>query len=235
MGEDVWRNENEWPLARTEYTEYFLHSSGSANSSGGDGSLSTEKPGDEREDHYLYDPYHPVPTIGGQLCCYPSKLPPGAFDQSAVEARADVLVFVTEPLEQDTEVSGPVILKLWAASTAVDTDFTGKLVDVYSDGYARNLTDGIIRARYRNGTETPERLTPGEIVEYTVDLWSTSNLFKAGHRIGLEVTSSNFPRFDRNLNTGGNLGQESEMRPALQSVYHDADHPSRLILPIIPR
>lgn len=235
MGEDAWRYEQEWPLARTQYTEYFLHSDGNANSSSGDGSLSTDGPADERPDHYLYDPFHPVPTNGGQLCCYPSKLAPGAFDQRSVEERADVLVFTTEPLESDLEVTGPVVLKLWAATTAVDTDFTGKLVDVYPDGYARNLTDGIIRARYRNGTAKPERVTPGEVVEYTIDLWSTSNLFKAGHRIGLEVTSSNFPRFDRNLNTGGDLGQESEMRPAIQTIFHDAGHPSRLILPVIPR
>jgi putative CocE/NonD family hydrolase len=235
MSEDVWRTENEWPLARTQFTEYFLHSGGDANSSSGDGALSTTAPDSERPDHYLYDPFHPVPTVGGQLCCYPSKLAPGAFDQREVEKRTDVLVFVTEPLAQDIEVTGPVTLKLWAATTAVDTDFTGKLVDMYPDGYARNLTDGIIRARYRKGTEQPECVTPGEIVEYTIDLWSTSNHFKAGHRIGLEVTSSNFPRFDRNLNTGGDLGQETEMPPALQTIYHDQEHPSRLILPIIPR
>ena len=235
MGEDAWRHEQEWPLARTQYTEFFLHSGGNANSSAGDGSLSTDRPAEERPDHYLYDPFHPVPTNGGQLCCYPSKLAPGAFDQSDVERRMDVLVFVTKPLETDTEVTGPVTLKLWAATTAVDTDFTGKLVDVYPDGYVRNLTDGIIRARYRYSTEKPERLTPGEVVEYSIDLWSTSNLFKAGHRIGLEVASSNFPRFDRNLNTGGDLGQEAEMRPAIQTIFHDAEHSSRLILPIIPR
>jgi putative CocE/NonD family hydrolase len=235
MGDDTWRYENEWPLARTQYVEYFLHSGGNANSSEGDGTLSTDHPGTERADHYLYDPFHPVPTNGGQLCCYPSKLAPGAFDQREIEARSDVLVFVTEPLEQDVEVTGPITLKLWAETTAVDTDFTGKLVDVFPDGHVRNLTDGIIRARYRNGTAKPERLTPGEIAEYTIDLWSTSNLFKAGHRIGLEVTSSNFPRFDRNLNTGGDLGQESEMLPALQTIYHDQEHPSHLILPIIPR
>jgi putative CocE/NonD family hydrolase len=235
MGENVWREEQEWPIARTRYTCYYLHSGGDANSSSGDGSLSTETPSDERPDHYLYDPFHPVPSVGGQLCCYPSQLAPGAFDQREIEERSDVLVFKTEPLAQDVEVTGPVTLNLWASTTAVDTDFTGKLVDIYPDGHARNLTDGIIRARYRNGTERPEFVTPGEIVEYTIDLWATSNLFKAGHRIGLEVSSSNFPRFDRNLNTGGDLGQETELRPALQTIYHDAEHPSHVVLPIIPR
>lgn len=235
MGEDVWRSEQEWPLARTTYVDYFLHSGGDANSSSGDGSLSTVPPTDERADHYLYDPFHPVPTVGGQLCCYPSQLAPGAFDQRDVEQRADVLVFRTEPLEQDTEVTGHVTLTLWASTTAADTDFTGKLVDVYPDGYTRNLTDGIIRARYRSGTAQPDFVTPNEVVEYTIDLWATSNLFKAGHRIGLQVSSSNFPRFDRNLNTGGVLGEETEMKPALQTIHHDERHPSRLTLPIIPR
>jgi putative CocE/NonD family hydrolase len=235
MGEDVWRQEQEWPLARTEWTDYFLHSDGNANSSSGDGSLSTEAPGEERADHYLYDPFHPVGSHGGGLCCFPSRLPAGAFDQREIEVRTDVLVFVTDPLERDTEVTGPVTLTLWAATTAKDTDFTGKLVDIAPDGTAINLTDGIIRARFRHGTDREEFVTPNEPTEYAIDLWATSNLFKAGHRIGLEVTSSNFPRFDRNLNTGGVLGQETEMIPALQTIFHDAAHPSRLTLPIIPR
>ena len=134
---------------------------------------------------------------------------------------------MTAPLGTDVEVTGPITLKLWAATTAVDTDFTGKLVDIAPDGDARNLTDGIIRARFRHGTDHEDLFTPGEFVEYTIDLWATSNLFKAGHRIGLEVTSSNFPRFDRNLNTGGPLGHETEMIPALQTILHDAHiHPA---------
>lgn len=235
MGEDVWRSENEWPLTRAVNTEYFLHSGGNANSIAGDGTLSTEAPGDERSDVFLYDPHHPVPTVGGQLCCYPSTLPPGAYDQRHVEARSDVLVYTTPPLAQDVEVTGPIILTLWAATSAVDTDFTGKLVDIYPDGYSRNLTDGIIRARYRQGTDQARPITPGEPTEYTVDLWSTSNLFKAGHRIGLEVSSSNFPRFDRNLNTGHELGADAEMKPAIQTIFHDANHPSKVVLPIVPR
>lgn len=235
MGEDVWRGEQEWPLARAVATEFFLGSEGNANSAAGDGTLSPEAASGERPDVYLYDPFHPVPTAGGQLCCYPSKLPPGAFDQRHVEARADVLVYQTPPLAEDVEVTGPVLLHLWAATTAADTDFTAKLVDVYPDGYTRNLTDGIIRARYRQGTDAPRPITPGEATEYTIELWSTSNLFRRGHRIGLEVSSSNFPRFDRNLNTGGDIASDTTMRPAIQTIFHDQEHPSRLVLPIVPR
>ena len=235
MGEDVWRGEQEWPLARAVENTFYLGSGGNANSIDGDGALWPEPPGGERPDVYLYDPFHPVPTAGGQLCCHPATFPPGAFDQRGVEARGDVLVYKTPPLEQDTEVTGPVRLRLWAETTAPDTDFTAKLVDIYPDGYTRNLTDGIIRARYRQGTDMARPITPGEPLEYTIDLWATSNLFRAGHRIGLEVSSSNFPRFDRNLNTGHELGADAEMLPAIQTVYHDRDRPSRLVLPIVPR
>ena len=235
MGEDVWRDEWEWPLARAVNTDYYLSSGGKANSINGDGTLTTDAPGDERADIFLYDPNQPVPTIGGQLCCYPSNLPPGAFDQRPVEARSDVLMYVTPPLESDVEVTGPISLTLWASTSAPDTDFTGKLVDIYPDGYSRNLTDGIIRARYKDGTDQARPITPNEPTEYTINLWPTSNLFKAGHRIGLEVSSSNFPRFDRNLNTGHELGEDAEMQPAVQTIFHDPEHPSRLTLPIVPR
>ncbi|MEA2597510.1 MAG: uncharacterized protein QOF01_3979 [Thermomicrobiales bacterium] len=235
MGESVWRHEQEWPLARTQFTDFFLHSGGDANSIAGDGVLSQDEPGSERPDVYLYDPFHPVPSFGGQLCCYPSQLPPGAFDQRPVEQRMDVLVFKTEPLDHDVEVSGPVTLTFWASTSAPDTDFTAKLVDVYPDGYARNLTDGIIRARYRQGTDQPRPIARGEVYEYQIDLWATSNLFRRGHRLALEVSSSNFPRFDRNPNTGHDLGADAELRPALQTIYHDRERPSRLTLPIIPR
>ena len=165
-----------------------------------------------------------------------SSMPfPVAFDQRLVEARPDVLVYVTPPLEEDTEVTGPVRLHLWAATTAPDTDFTGKLVDIYPDGYARNLTDGIIRARYRLGTDAARPITPGQVYEYEINLWATRNLFRKGHRIGLEVSSSNFPRFDRNLNTGHELGADAEMLPAMQTIFHDREHQSRLVLPIVPR
>ncbi len=235
MGEDVWRSEAEWPLARAQYVPYYLHSGGRANSLCGDGTLSPEPPSTEPTDHYIYNPHDPVPTRGGGLCCYNAVLPIGPYDQRRVEDRSDVLVYTTPVLERDVEVTGPILVTLYAASTAVDTDFTAKLVDVEPDGFARNLTDGIIRARYRESQEQPTLIEPERVYEYTIDLWATSNLFVAGHRIRLEISSSNFPRFDRNPNTGLPFGRSTELKPALQSIFHDAQHPSRVVLPIIPR
>lgn len=235
MGANVWREEQEWPLARTQYTRYFLHSRGKANSLRGDGTLSPEDPGGEAPDRFLYDPRHPVPTRGGGLCCWAGALPQGAYDQTPVESREDVLVYTTPPLPEDVEVTGPILVTLYAASSAVDTDFTAKLVDVHPSGFAQNLTDGIIRARYRTSTTKAEPLEPGKIYAYTIDLWATSNVFRAGHAIRLEISSSNFPRFDRNPNTGGELGTETTLLPALQTIYHDSSHPSHVTLPIIPR
>jgi putative CocE/NonD family hydrolase len=235
MGDDVWRSENEWPLARTQYTRYYLHSGGAANQPDGDGTLSPEHPSDEPADSFLYDPRNPVPTRGGGLCCYQPALPPGAYDQRELEARPDVLVYTTPALEQDVEVTGPLEVHLWAVTTAPDTDFTAKLVDVGPGGYARNIQDGIIRARFREGCDAERPIQPGEAYEYIIDLGATSNVFKAGHRIRLEISSSNFPRFDRNPNTGGPLAEETVLRTALQTILHDAGHPSHILLPIIPR
>jgi putative CocE/NonD family hydrolase len=172
--------------------------------------------------------------MGGGLCCYANALPGGAFDQAAVEHRADVLVYSTPPLPEDLEVTGPVKLTLYASSSAPDTDFTAKLVNVEPCGFARNLTDGIIRARVRESQSSPTLITPGKVYEFNIDMWSTSNLFKAGHRIRLEVSSSNFPRFDRNPNTGHDLFTDAETRPALQTVMHDRAFASHLVLPVIP-
>ncbi len=235
MGDNQWRTENEWPLARAQYTPYYLRSGGAANSLNGDGVLSPDKPSDEAVDTFVYDPRHPVPTRGGALCCYPAALPAGAYDQRAVEARPDVLVYTTPALERDLEVTGPIVAHLWAATSAPDTDFTVKLVDVHTCGYARNLCDGIVRARYRLGTDQARPITPGEVCEYTIELPPTSNVFKAGHRIRIEVSSSNFPRFDRNLNTGHPIGLDAEIRVATQTLLHDAGHPSHIVLPVIPR
>jgi uncharacterized protein len=235
MGENVWRDEQEWPLTRAQYTTYYFHGGGRANTRHGDGVLSVEPPSHEPADYYLYDPRHPVPTRGGGLCCWEASVPGGAFDQRAVEERPDVLVYSTPPLPQAVEVTGPIVVRVWAASSAIDTDFTAKLVDVEPSGYARNLTDGIIRARYRQTTAKPTLIEPEKVYEYTIDLWATSNLFKAGHRIRVEVSSSNFPRFDRNPNTGRPFGQDAESRPAAQTIWHDADHPSHIVLPIVPR
>jgi putative CocE/NonD family hydrolase len=234
MGLNQWREEKEWPLPGTEWRRYYLHSRGRANSAYGDGALSTEAPGTEPPDSFLYNPLDPVPTRGGGLCCYANALAGGAFDQSMVEHRADVLVYSTEPLAENVEVTGPITLTLYASSSASDTDFTGKLVDVDQNGFARNLTDGIIRARVRESQSDPKLINPGKVYEFTIDMWSTSNLFKAGHRIRLEVSSSNFPRFDRNPNTGHELFTDAETRPAVQTVMHDRGFASYLTLPVIP-
>lgn len=229
MGENRWRDEQEWPLARAKATEYFLQSGGSANTLDGDGRLSTTAPRDQRADRFVYDPWNPVPT--GALGGY-SRIP---ADQRPIERRRDVLVYTTEPLAADLEVTGPITLKLWIASSVRDTDFTGKVVDVFPDGTARALTDGILRTRYRESRTTPKMLTPNQAVELTIDLGATSNLFRAGHRIRLEVSSSNFPRFDRNPNTGGVFGEDAELHRAEQQVFHGASRPSRLIVPVVSR
>ena len=235
MGDDVWRDENEWPLARAQATNYYLHSGGNANTLHGDGELSPVPPSGEAPDVFLYNPANPVPTRGGQLCCNPYFATSGAFDQNEIEERSDVLVYSTPVLERDVEVTGPITVTLWAATSATDTDFTAKLVDVCEDGCARNLTDGIIRARYRESMSSPSLVEPGRAHCYTIDLLATSNVFKAGHRIRLEVSSSNFPRFDRNTNTGGVIAADTELKPAVQTILHDSEHPAHVTLPIVPR
>ena len=221
---DGWRDEQEWPLARTQYVPFYLHSGGRANSLEGDGWLSRDPAGSEPADIFLYDPQNPVPTIGAG----------GVYDQRPVERRLDVLLYSTPPLPEPVEVTGPVTVILYASSTALDTDFTAKLVEVAPNGYARNLCEGIIRARYRNSPARPELLEPGQPYKFTIDLLVTSNLFRAGHQIRLEISSSNFPRFDRNPNTGESAGTARSTQPAMQTVYHDTQHPSHILLPVIP-
>jgi len=233
MGDNVWRAEKEFPLARTSYTKYYLHASKGAQSVSGDGLLSTASPQKERADTYDYDPASPVRTIGGRLCC--GGLPPGPFDQSPNESRSDVLVYSTPPLDRDVEVTGFITVDLYAATSAADTDFTAMIVDVDAKGYARYLGDGVIRARFRNSREKPEPIEPGKIYKYAIDLWATSNVFKAGHRIRVYVSSSNFPRFNRNLNTGDKTFGGTRMVKARQTIYHDIEHPSAIVLPVIPR
>jgi uncharacterized protein len=235
MGENKWRYESDWPLQRAVQTSYFLRSDGKANSASGDGTLTTSDATGAATDNYTYDPMHPVPTTGGPLCCDSVHLPPGPRDQQQVETRPDVLVYSTPPLDEDKEVTGPVTLDLFASSSAVDTDFTAKLVDVAPDGFAKNLTEGILRARYRDSMSAPKLIEPGHVYEYKIDLWSTSNIFLKGHRIRVEVSSSNFPRFDRNLNTGKSASESNTAVTATNTVYHDAQHPSALILPVIPK
>jgi hypothetical protein len=237
MGENKWRDEAAWPLERAKETRYSLHSAGKANSASGDGFLYLGQMEfhTDRRDSYVYDPANPVPTVGGPLCCDAVHLAPGPRDQKEVEARPDVLVYSTPPLDRDTEVTGPVTLELYASSSAVDTDFTAKLVDVWPNGMAQNLTEGILRARFRESRETAKPIVPGKIYEYKIDMWATSNVFLKGHRIRLEVSSSNFPRFDRNLNTGKPASTDSTFVKATNTIYHDAAHPSALVLPVVPR
>ena len=235
MGPNQWRDEPAWPIPSAQAARYYLNSSGKANSALGDGRLVTTRAGGDAPDSFVYDPANPVPTVGGPLCCDSLHLAPGPRDQKDVEARPDVLVYSTPPLEADLEVSGPVTLDLFAKSSAVDTDFTAKLVDVWPNGFAQNLTEGILRASFRDSTlGSPSPLSPGSIYEYKIDLWSTSNVFLKGHRIRLEVSSSNFPRFDRNLNTGMRAAESAEFVKATNTVLHDAAHPSTLILPVVP-
>jgi putative CocE/NonD family hydrolase len=237
MGENKWRDEAAWPLERAKETRYFLHSAGKANSASGNGFLYLGQMEfrAERRDSYVYDPANPVPTVGGPLCCDAAHLAPGPRDQKAVEERADVLVYSTPPLDRDTEVTGPVTLDLYASSSAVDTDFTAKLVDVWPNGFAQNLAEGILRARFRDSRDAAKPIVPGKIYEYKIDMWATSNLFQKGHVIRLEVSSSNFPRFDRNLNTGKPASTDSTFMKATNTIYHDAAHPSALVLPVVPQ
>ncbi len=233
MGRNVWRDEDDWPLARARPTRYYLHSAGAASSLSGDGRLNTAPPAAEPPDRYVFYPEDPTPTQGGPVLG-DAKYPPGPLDQRAVEGRPDVLLYTTPAFQQEMEVTGPVSLDIYVSSSAVDTDFTGKLVDVWPDGFSQNLTDGILRARYRSSTEKAELMNPGEVYRLTIEHWSTSNVFLPGHKLRVEVASGNFPRFDRNLNTGASPEASKSHMPATNVVYHDRDHPSALILPVLP-
>lgn len=239
MGADAWREEADWPLPDTDWQCWYLHSAGRAGSDLEDGVLDTRTPSSEPHDTYHYDPHDPVPTVGG------ATFLPGLFvaanagprDQRAIEARADVLTYTSAVLARDLEVTGPVRLVLYVRSDAPDTDFTGKLCDVHPDGRAMILTDGILRVRYRESFTAPRPLRAGEIHRLEIDLVATANVFRAGHRIRLEVSSSNFPRFDRNTNTGGVIARESaaDFRIAHNEIWHDEGHASHLVLPVIAR
>jgi len=231
MGENVWRDEQEWPLARTRYTSYYLRSQGQANSLHGDGRLELVAPADDPPDRFVYDPDDPVPTCGGNTLI----IPMGVQDQRQVETRQDVLVYTSAPMPTPLEVTGPLVVKLFASSSAVDTDFTAKLVDVQPDGYAQNLADGLLRTRYRASRMRPVFLTPDQVYDLAIDLWATSHVFLPGHRVRLEISSSNFPRFDRNLNTGEDEATSSRRQAAAQTILHDSGYPSHILLPVIPR
>lgn len=243
QGDSFLLTANQFPLPNTQMTTFQLRSRGHANTRFGDGQLvargddgDDEGEDDEgRPDQFSYDPHNPVPTKGGNMCCNATLLPAGAHDQSEIELRNDVLVYTSAPLNRDMAVIGPVTVRLWARTSARDTDFTAKLVDVHLDGFAHNVLDRIVRARYRHGSKFPPSLiNPGQAYEYTIDLGNTGSIFRRGHRIRLEISSSNFPHYARNLNTGRSNEQDDRIEVARQTILHDEEHPSRLILPVVP-
>ena len=233
MGINKWRSENEWPLKRTKYQNWNLHSNGDANSIMGNGTLSKEKHTKEKPDIFNYDPRFPVQTVGGATCCSPHIVPWGPYDQRVVESRNDVLCYTSNILQDDLEVTGPIKLILYASTNVTNTDWTAKLVDVFENGYAMNLCDGILRASHRNNMSNPEEVIPDKVYKYEIDIGVTSNVFKKGHKIRLEVSSSNFPKFDRNPNTGKQFGTDTDLKTATQVIHHNDEYPSHLILPII--
>jgi len=224
MGANHWRELDAWPPPEVRKKVFYLASGGK---------LSESPPRESKPDRFVYDPANPAPTVGGQLCCNPMIWPWGPADQRAVEARRDVLVYSTEPLAREISVLGPVEAELFVSTSAPDTDFTAKLVDVYPDGRAVNLTDGILRLRYRDSLERPAGAKPGTVYEIRIEVGPTGNVFRRGHRIRLEISSSNFPRFDRNPNTGRAVAGETRLQKARQAVYHDPRRGSRLVLPVI--
>lgn len=227
MGKNIWRDEYEWPLARTRFTPVYLHSGGHARTLLGDGMLSAEKPGDEPWDEYDYDPMNPCPSSTGE----PNRML--MQDQRLLQTREDVLVYTTPAVLHETEITGPIVAELYASSSARDTDFVARVGVVRRDGSVYKLGSKLVRARYRNG-EIPEPLTPGEIVCYRIEAANISIVLFSGEAIRLDVTSSLFPDADRNMNTFGKVGYDAEGIVAHQRIYHDASHPSALILPIIP-
>ena len=231
MGRNQWRDESDWPLPNTHYTNYYLHSGQSSSiQSLNDGTLSPEPPeGSENPDSFVYDPADPVPTRGGNTL----SIPNGVYDQRDVETLC--LTFTSEPLTEELEVTGPVKAVIYGLSSASDTDWVVRLTDVHPDGYSRLLCDGILRARYRDSFEHPKPLSVGKVYKYEIDLWATSNVFLPGHRIRVSVTSSCFPRFDRNLNTGGSIHNEAAGQVAINTVMHDELRPSHIVLPVIKR
>ncbi len=230
MGENRWEDENEWPIARTKWTDYYLHSGGRANSLLGDGTLTASAPAAEPTDGYRYDPKNPVPFITDPSFAQIG----GPDDYRPVERRDDVLVYSTEPVTEDTEVCGPIRADVYASSSARDTDFMLKLIDVWPDGFAERLSDGMVRARFREGMAHPALIEPGRIYKYNIDAWNTCETFKKAHRIRVEISSSAFPKYDRNPNTGEALGMTATTQPTDQKIYHDREHPSHVVLPIVP-
>jgi len=236
MGANEWRTAEKWPIPGTQFAKYYLHSDGQANTKIGTGTLNGQPPDEEPPDRYTYDPKTPVPSVGGPICCISSDAAPaGAYEQSRVEIRKDVLVYTSEVFQEPLYVTGPIEAILYVSSSAKDTDFTVKLVDVHPDGTAYNIQEAIQRARYREGYDKKVLMEEGVIYEVRLNLHATSNRFGAGHRVRLEVSSSNFPRFDRNLNTGGNNYDESDPVVAQNTIHHSGRYASHIVLPIVPK
>jgi hypothetical protein len=231
MAGNGWRDENEWPIARTQWTKYYLHSNGKANTLSGDGTLSKTTPANEPADDYSYDPAKPVSFITDASFAQIG----GPDDYRTVEERADVLVYTSDALTDDMEVCGPLRVHLAAASSARDTDFMAKLIDVWPNGFAQRLNDGMVRARFRQGMAKPSLIEPSRVYDYDLDLWNTCQLYRQGHRLRIEISSSAFPKYDRNLNTGDALGQTTRMQVAEQKIFHDREHPTYVVLPVVPR
>ncbi|MFC1820759.1 CocE/NonD family hydrolase, partial [Thermodesulfobacteriota bacterium] len=236
MGRDQWQEADTWPLPQTQWQRFYLHSKGNANTSTGNGILSTDEPGSEPPDIFVYDPHRPVPTLGGSIVAAPAGFgfTAGPLDQSQNEKRNDVLCYTTPELKEDVEVSGPLEIHVFAATSARDTDFTAMLVDVHPDGRTHNVAGGIKRARGLISAHKPELITPGEVNEYIISLGHSSQLFRRGHRIRVDISSSNFPLYDRNMNTGNPIGEDAVGIPAMQTVFHQSEYASYLDLPVIP-
>jgi putative CocE/NonD family hydrolase len=232
MGANKWKSATSWPLPQTQWTNYYL--SGDGGMPDRKGTLNTGPPGAEQPDIYTYDPAYPAPSLGGHSCCGAQSGPQGPYDQTPVEQRSDVLVYTSAPLQNDTEVTGPVTVNLWAASSSPDTDFTAKLTVVRPDGQVTNLNNGIIRTPFRESLSDPHAATPGTPYEYRIQIWPTSYEFRARDRIRVEISSSDYPQFAPNPNTGEPYGQSTAQRPATQTILHDGAHPSAITLPIIP-
>ncbi|MVM32930.1 CocE/NonD family hydrolase [Spirosoma sp. HMF4905] len=236
MGSNKWQTSDTWPPATSEMTTYYLSSGGHANSLYGDGKLTPKPVGkDEKPDLFAYDPAYPVPSYGGNVCCTGTAIQGGAFDQHQMETRQDILVYTTEPFANGVELTGSIETTLYVSSDAKDTDFTVKLIDVYPDGKAYNLDETILRARYRDGFDKTVWMDKGKVYKLTLSPMSTSNYFAPGHSIRVEVSSSNFPRFDRNMNTGGDNYSESKGVVAHNQVFHSTQYPSQIRLPIVKK
>jgi uncharacterized protein len=233
MGANQWRSYDTWPPKQAQSVTYYLESDGHANSRLGDGRLSSAKPGRPGTDTFVYDPRHPVPSLGGSVCCFSPSFVGGSFDQASIETRNDVLVYTTPPLAHAVEIAGPVRVSLYLSSDRKDTDLGVKLIDVDADGKAYNLDENIQRVRWRGGWDTPAFMAPGQVYKVEVGPLVTSNAFAPGHRIRIEITSSNFPRFERNLNTGGNNYDERDPLIAHNVIHHGPGYPSSVVLPVV--